>query len=71
MHRNLESLRFIIVIIINYFKLTKPQKFFTNNYRIVAILTSGMLIKVNSLIYKTKVNVKIKLKLKIIYSLIM
>ena len=30
-----------------------------------------MLIKVNSLIYKTKVNVKIKLKLKITYVLIM
>ena len=30
-----------------------------------------MVIKVNSLIYKTKVNVKIKLKLKITYVLIM
>ena len=30
-----------------------------------------MLIKVNSLIYKTKINVKIKLKIKITYVLIM
>ena len=47
--------------------LTKLQKFLQN----CSNTTCGMLIKVNSLIYKTKINVKMKLTIKITYVLIM
>ena len=62
--------RFILSLLI-YFKLTKLQKCLQKYLQNCSNTTCGMLIKVNSIIYKAKLNVKIKQKIKITYVLIM
>ena len=64
------SNKLLLLLLSIYFKLTKPQKVLQNNYIILAIPHISMLIKVSTIIYKTKINIRIKSKIKITYILI-
>ena len=61
----------LLLLLLIYLKLTKLQKFLQKQLQNCSSTTCDMLIKVNSLIYKTKINVTMKLKIKITYVLIM
>ena len=61
----------VLSLLLIYFKLTKPQKFLQQQLQNCSNTTCGMLIKVNFLIYVTKIIVKITLKIKITHVLIM
>ena len=64
------SKKLLLLLLPIYFNVIKPEKVLQNNYIIVVITHIGMLIKVSTIIYKTKVNIRIKAKIKISYILI-
>ena len=64
------SKKLLLLLLPIYFNVIKPEKVLQNNYIIVVITHIGMLIKVSTIIYKTKINIRIKAKIKISYILI-